>query len=626
VAKKEFKPKFAAIPIQEDYRNVSEDLWKHFPTNDLEIGKSNINWRELKKLADSLGTNNPERLEKVIGWIKNGAEIGCRGQFRNPSVSKNTKESYLVGRQVTDAIACWVRDGYVRGPIEEEDVPASAKINSILTRLKPNGSVRVILNLSAPKGYSVNDGIEIEEFPASMSSTYAWLRVLNKAGKGCWIAKVDWSDAYKHVAVKESDLDLQWFEWGGKFFQELCLVFGCASSAGIYDAVAKTVLEQVCRLAQFPNSMVCQHLDDMVAAAPDTSSKLTEFVQAYQKVAKLLGVKLAPTDDPEKAFLPCKKGIVFGVEYNTEAWSWRIPEAKLAAITNSIIEACEKGEVSVKQAQSLIGKLVHVKPLIPSGKYNFYFIMQLSVEVNKDMDPQRKVTVTEDCKNQLMFWLKLLKLCQADISIPRVPEQSQAWALHAFTDAAGGTLDSLGRGTGGVLGSWWFYYPWSKTVASGGWKLEGKKVARKLSALELMGPLIVVTAGAGMLRGLPLTIWVDNAGSVAIWEKGYSTSCALSSCIVTTMSAVAAALNIRVNIRKITRCSGTGASMADALSKAEFARFRGLGQDSSWELNTEPAVIPKTLLRWLEKPTVDFDLARYILAEMAEQSPIIGIN
>ena len=57
-------------------------------------------------------------------------------------------------------------DGYVAGPIAEEDVPANAKINGIMVRKKPNGAARVILNLSAPKGMSVNDGVEAEQFPA----------------------------------------------------------------------------------------------------------------------------------------------------------------------------------------------------------------------------------------------------------------------------------------------------------------------------------------------------------------------------------------------------------------------------------------------------------------------------
>jgi len=621
---KAFRPKFPGIPEQLDYHSINEEGWKNFPVNMETRKKSNIDGRALKGLADSLGCSDQKRLEKVLKWIAEGAEIGCVGPARAPSFSKNTKDAYKVGRQVTDAIAAWVKDKYVRGPVPEEEVPHEAKINSILTRLKPNGSVRVILNLSAPEGLSVNDGIDIDQFPAKMSSTNAWLEVLNKAGKGCWISKTDWSDAYKHIAVAGSDLNLQWFEWGGMYFQELCLIFGCASSAGIYDAAAKTVLDIVCRKANFRPDMVCQHLDDMVAAAPHESQSLFRFTEAYKYVANTTGVKLAPTDDPDKAFEPCKKGVVFGVEYDTQKWTWCLPKAKLATINNSILQACETGRITVRDAQKLVGKLVHIKPLIPSGKYNFFYVMTLSVEANKGSDPRRVIELSQPCRQQLWFWLLMLKACQEDVSIPKVPMYLPPWALEAFTDAAGGTVDSLGRGTGGVLGTWWFYYPWPKRVASGGWRIDGIKVGRKLSALELIGPLIVVVAGRHLLKGGALKIWVDNAGSVAIWKKGYSTSCPLSSSIVATIAAVAASLNIKIEIEKITRCSNTGAQLADYLSKADFNSFRQTATTASWQLEVEPARITGTLLQWLDKPTVDFDLATKLIREIAVEENVIG--
>ena len=77
------------------------------------------------------------------------------------------------------------------------------------------------------------------------------------------IQKCDWADAYKHVCVHPDDLPLQYFSWLGKAFCELCLVFGSASSAGIFDSLAKIVLFIVIKKADFPQDMVIQHLDDI---------------------------------------------------------------------------------------------------------------------------------------------------------------------------------------------------------------------------------------------------------------------------------------------------------------------------------------------------------------------------
>ncbi len=271
---------------------------------------------------------------------------------------------------MTDAIATWVKKGFVRGPIEIESVPADAKINGIMVRPKPDGSVRVILNMSAPAGLSVNDGIDNQNYPAEMSSTQKWLAVLEKAGRGCYIMKLDWSNAYKHVPVRVSDLVLQWFTWLGKAFQELCLIFGTSSSVGLYDQVAKLVLDIVLAICKFPWDMVCQHLDDVCAAAPAGSGTLTEFEETYRKVADQIGVSLAPTTDPDKAFSACKQVTVLGVYYDTEKWTWQIPHDKLVRLVMTLKETIEADSVCQREIWSLCGKIIHYAPLIPEGRFN----------------------------------------------------------------------------------------------------------------------------------------------------------------------------------------------------------------------------------------------------------------
>ena len=625
---KTFKPKFPELCKMADYKFVDDrQFWAKFPKNYQCPAAPSINHVKLEQLASSLGCGNEARLIKVLDWIKNGVEIGCRGRFRGPSVQANTKASYSVAPQVTDAVATWVKEGFAYGPVDEGDVPANAKINSILTRPKPNGSVRIILNLSAPMGCSVNDGIDISEFPATMSSTEAWVKVLNKAGKKCWLTKTDWANAYKHLVVAEQDTDLQWFEWGGKYFKELCLIFGGSSSAGIFDVAAKVVLDLVCRQAQFPPDMVCQHLDDVcAAAAADSRAALVRFDEAFKYIARAVGVKLAPRDDPEKSFGPATKGIVFGILYDTVNWTWALPAEKRIRLIGCLRNIMEKDSVEATEAKSITGKLIHIKALVPSGRFNINFIMQLDAKANRADSKRQRVEVSADCKRQLWFWLCMLKTCNEVVSIPRLPAVPQAWALDAYCDAAGGSLEGVGRGTGGVLADWWFYVPWPKRVAAGGWEVDGVKVGRKMAALELVGPLIFVAAGHKLVAGKHLNIWVDNAGSVAIWVKGYSNSCRLSTAIVTAISAICAAIGCTLHIRKIRRCSNTGAILADALSKANFNFFWAFARESQWPVLLEPARLPLPLLAWIDKPTPDMNLADKILVDLAKSNPILGYS
>jgi hypothetical protein len=107
-----------------------------------------------------------------------------------PTVSSNAPSAFEFAAQVTDAVADWVAADFAAGPFHPSSRPAAAKVNGMMCRQKPNGSARIILNFSTPKGCCVNDGIKSDDFPTTMSSTKKWLLVLDKAGKGALIMKL----------------------------------------------------------------------------------------------------------------------------------------------------------------------------------------------------------------------------------------------------------------------------------------------------------------------------------------------------------------------------------------------------------------------------------------------------
>ena len=139
-----------------------------------------------------------------------------------------------------------------------------------------------------------------------------------------------------------------------------------------------------------------------------------------------------------------------------------------------------------------------------------------------------------------------------------------------------------------------------------------------------MGPLELVCGAPDRVRGQPVRILVDNSGSVAIWKKGYSTSCELSSVLVKTLHEVSAALECQVDIVKVTRCSDVGSQMADALSKAEFVKFLDLSRGTKETMTDCKAELPKALLDWVTQPHEDWNLARSILEEMSGYTKVLG--
>ena len=621
-AQKVFKPKHN-LDILGNYEvPAPASYWERFPSNFKKPALSLLDGRKLQQLALDAGFKNRALLKKITRDLVEGADIGCRGRYRQPGRARNAPSAAKNGVRVSDAIADWIHKGFAFGPVPLHEVPHEAKFNGIMAREKPNGSVRIILNLSSPKGSAVNEGIDNKNFPAKMSSTSKWVGALWKAGRNCKILKIDWADAYKHIAVRPADIDLQWFQWCGMAFQELCLIFGGVSSAGIFDRTAKLVLFIVIARSGINPALVCQHLDDCCAAGPAGSTVLEQFDAEYFAVAEELGLKLASRDDPDKSFGPSRQGTVLGVVYDTVAWTWAIPQDKLIRLLHDLQNVLDTEDgIPQERIWSIAGKILHVKALVPEGKFNLYHLL---VANSVTTDGWEVIPVSRDLKRQLWFWQTMLPVCSEATTIPRLDEPLPPWAVDIYTDAAGGSRRSKLRGVGAVTSAWWVYLAWGAAINSGRQTDNGKRLDRVMSALELVGPLLALCAAAKFCRNGMVRFWVDNSGSVCIYNKGYSTSCPLSSALVCAISAVAAGLGCRVEVVKITRCSTPLADMADALSKAAFERFRGLARQNNLDLPREPLVVPKALRSWVQNPTPDFELGQKILRELARTGPVLG--
>jgi hypothetical protein len=118
-------------------------------------------------------------------------------------------------------------------------------------------------------------------------------------------------------------------------------------------------------------------------------------------------------------------------------------------------------------------------------------------------------------------------------------------------------------------------------------------------------------------------VWVDNIGSVTIWQKGYSTRCELCTTLVKATATVAAAIGCRLEVRKIRRCFTPLAAMADSLSKADFNGFRRTALHYKLSLAVEPAAVPGALIRWLASPVKDDDLGTKLLEEIRRSVPVL---
>ena len=258
--------------------------------------------------------------------------------------------------------------------------------------------------------------------------------------------------------------------------------------------------------------------------------------------------------------------------------------------------------------------------MVPLGRFNLGQLIRMG-RSGPDDDMERVMTVSDWARAEAYYWRRMLPFCGRRSVLPDPGFRLPPWTLRADTDAAGGSLVHWGYGTGAVMGEHlWCYLPWGELINSDATYWDGKRLSNKMSAWELVGPLMVLTAGVELVSNRSLIIPVDNAGSMAIYQKGWCTSCMLCTTLALAISVVASSINCRLEIIKVRRCSTLGAEAADAFSKADFIKFRRLKPLS----NLNPAIVPRTLVDWVLNPVEDRELGDRLLRELGIEKNVMG--
>ena len=155
--------------------------------------------------------------------------------------------------------------------------------------------------------------------------------------------------------------------------------------------------------------------------------------------------------------------------------------------------------------------------------------------------------------------------------------------LHNFVglypDAAGGSDADPRKGLGGCImlrkGELpWVYLPWPLIIRENRRSDEGMKFASRLSVLEAVAALALLSSEPAMLKSKAVRIYSDNMGFVLSYSKGLST-CPYVMTVVMALSAVVRALDIQLSVLWSPRRTGLGEQIADDLSKGSLDDAEG---------------------------------------------------
>ena len=334
----------------------------------------------------------------------------------------------------------------------------------------------------------------------------------------------------------------------------------------------------------------------------------------YREIAERIGVSLAGEENRAKAFGPCTRGEVLGLNYNTQYWKCWIPREKSTRLIRELYGILEDGGTSNGEWMKVSGKINHYHPLLLNGRFNRTLIQHA---VKQEQKQEARIELKPETRIQVIWWILNLRVLGSkggEIMDPKDHLPARALDLHG--DAAGGdTSDKLkGWGVCCLKTGEWKRKAWPKFILTNK-KIKGINYGRKLTLLEGYTSLqaAYLWARQGQEQG-GMSINCDNIGFYWAYRNGTSRD-ELVYTIAKALNDLADGLGIVIQVFYQRRRTDLGDQIVDHLSKGEMPQVEALWPEGvEWSGKTS-----KVLNNWIEQPRVMIALGRRLLRELSDE-------
>ena len=495
-------------------------------------------------------------VSSIITGFEFGFDIGFKGTLKN-TFTKNNKSAELHKQGITNAIRKEVSRGHTAGPFPTPPFPIS-HISPLGAVPKPDGSIRLIMDLSQPKGDSINDFISKDEFPCNYTPFDEATRLVRKTGRGCFLTKVDIKHAYRILPVRPQDWPLLVYYWEGQYYVDLKLPFGCRSSASIFSDVA----DLICWIINNKYDLVVIHYsDDYLLVSPPVPSLAVQQKQTLLAVFKYLNI---PTAD-DKIIGPATALPFLGIDIDTKEMTIGVPKPKLDAILTLLPKWRGRRTATKQQLLSLIGKLHHISVVVRPGRLFLRRLIDLSCTVK---EKQHHINFNVEARKDIQWWSDWLPYWNSSSFIPQSRSIKNS-DIQLFTDASG-------QGFGAIYKTNWIQSKWNPNCKD-----------RDVDFQEFFAIYAAAATWGHSWAGQRIIFFTDNKPITQIWDKGSTPTTHIMS-LVRRLFFLAVNHNFSVAFKYI---PGTKNSIADALSRFQMEKFRTLKPNAA----THPTPIPHNI-------------------------------
>ena len=380
---------------------------------------------------------------------------------------------YKFEKSKMTAIQAEIDDMLRKGIVERADEDPQQVISPIFTREKKNGALRIILDLSDLNQYIVYRHFKMDTLETALAMVT----------KNCYLASLDWRDAYYTVPVAMSDRKFLRFRWNKILYQYTALPMGLASAPRIFTKITKVMFSELRKKGHLNTAFIddCLLLGDTWA---DCQTNLEDTVQASRAAGFVLHA--------EKSVLcPTQKTTHLGCVIDSVGMVVTLTPERTEKLLKLVQTTLASKEITIRQFPGVIGTMVASFPAVEHGKL-FYRRCDnhktRCLKLNQGSF-SAKICLTPECRIDLKWW-------ESNILTASAPIARCSPSTTVSSDASN-------LGWGGVR---------SETKTRGAWA-EGER-RQHINELELLAAWFTLKSLCQDLADTHVLIRIDNTTAV----------------------------------------------------------------------------------------------------------------
>ena len=302
---------------------------------------------------------------------------------------------------------------------------------------------RMIVDLSSPRGHSVNDGISSAICSLQYATVDDAVGIIRRLGRGTELVKIDLSNAYRMVPVHPEDQPRLGISWNGGLFVDRALPFGLRSAPKLFNAVADFLAWALFREGVSP---LIHYLDDFLLFGPPGSGAAAVGRARTESLFGQCNVPIAHhmTEGPATSVT------FLGIQIDTITSKIHLPAEKVHRLQALLTTWQSRRACTRKELESLAGHLCHAAVVIRPGRK---FLCTLFSLLSRVSHPSHFIRMNLEVRADLTWWRHLLYRWNSFSFFPLLTP-----SRHVYSDTSG----TFGCG---AFCAEWFQLPWPSTWA-----------------------------------------------------------------------------------------------------------------------------------------------------------------